>query len=154
VNETIVVALIVSVIAPSIVSVLAGHQRRKEKDHDWERQDEVARRAAEVAEDLVIANEHVVAATQVIAENAAATHEKLEVIHGLVNSAMTAAMRAELDETKSSLVLMEEVLALHAQAGQAATPETRAAISEKKAKVVSLTAAFENRLAEAASHLP
>jgi hypothetical protein len=86
VNETVIVALIVSVIAPTLLAYLTGRQRRAEKREDWARQDKVAERVERVAK--------VAAAAQ--SANTATLHQ----IHTLVNSDMTAARTAELTTTR------------------------------------------------------
>ena len=43
--EVIFVALIVSIISPALMALLTGHQERKNKRLDWDRQDELTKRA-------------------------------------------------------------------------------------------------------------
>ena len=48
--EVILVALIVSIISPVLMALLTGHQERKNKRLDWDRQDELTKRALRAAE--------------------------------------------------------------------------------------------------------
>src|SRR5512140_1941118 len=91
--------------SPIILSALTNTNTRRMREQDWERQDEVARKAADAADALLEANK--------------TTNSKLEVIHTLVNSNMTAAMQAELDATERELALMKSVVELHRVAGKA-----------------------------------
>ena len=43
-------ALIVSIISPALMALLTGHQDRKNKRLDWDRQDELTKRALRAAE--------------------------------------------------------------------------------------------------------
>src|SRR6185369_3456951 len=80
--------------------VIAARQR-KERLEDLARQDQVSTRTAEATKLLAITNKQV-------AENADVTHSKLDAIHVLVNSNMTAAMQADLDATKRELLVLRE----------------------------------------------
>jgi hypothetical protein len=144
VNNAVVVALIVlfgTVTSPLFLSYLNNRQRRDERREDYARQDAVAEQAAEAARLLLESNKRV-AATAVI------TNGKLDVIHTLVNSNMTAAMQAELDRTQEVLVMLREVIALNEAAGRAASPETLARIDATERKVGELVAALNDRLTQ------
>lgn len=110
--STILVALIVSVIAPAIVGFITASQRRADKKQDWDRQDQVAANAAAAA----AAAQAAAAAAQVTADKvvtaAQTTDDKLNVIHGLVNSSMTAALQAELTATLALRTSMMENIEL------------------------------------------
>lgn len=138
--NVLVVAVVVSLISPAVLAWITGRQRRREKFEDWarqdareqaaiERQDEVADKVAEVA--------------QTAATSAHDTAERLEVlgegqkvIHGLVNSNLTAQKQETLDSTRRELVLMKVI------AGDAPSGSQAAAIT-----------AIEERIAELASEL-
>lgn len=92
-NDTLLVALVVAVIGPVILVFANGYQRRKERKEDWRRQDEVAKRVAQVA------------------RAAKPIPGQLKSIHALVNSNMTAQMEANLS-------LMKEVMGLKESAGK------------------------------------
>lgn len=100
--ETIVVALIVSLVAPLVLAVVTGWQRRGEKREDWARQDKVADRVADVAKTATVAAETAAKAQ----ESNAAT---LKDIHALVNSDMTAARTAELVATRLLVVALRKL---------------------------------------------
>jgi hypothetical protein len=73
------------------------------------------------------------------------TNRKLDVIHALVNSNMTAHMQSELEATVRELAMMREVSRLHDDAGRAPTSETIQAIEMTEAKVAELRAVLEDR---------
>ncbi len=104
-----------------------------------ERQDAVADQAAVAAELLVVANERV-------AKSAEEQAGKLDQIHTLVNSNMTASMQGELDATVAQAVLLEEVIEMRREAGKEPSPETEAALVLTKKKVEELRAALDDRV--------
>lgn len=106
-----------------------------------ERQDAVAAQAAEAAQLLLIANERV-------ANTARATNEKLDTIHTLVNSNMTAAMQAELDARAGQLVTMKEIIALRREHGADPTPEASAAVTAATERIRELQANLYERMAQ------
>lgn len=122
--EAVWVALIVA------VSGLLGQWLLKWQD--YRRQDEVARK-------LLIANERVANSTLL-------TNNKLDVIHTLVNSNMTAAMQSELDATVRELAMMREVIGLNRNAGREPTELTLAAINVTEDRVNELKAQLQTRL--------
>jgi hypothetical protein len=136
-------AFVVAVVGPLLLAWLTNRQRRSDKREDWARQDAVAEKAAEAAKLLLAANERV-------AKTAAETNGKLDVIHTLVNSNMTAAMQAELDATSRELVSLREITALKQAAGLEPTPAALAAVQATEAKIAELTAALRDRLAQTA----
>jgi hypothetical protein len=140
--NTIWVALIVSVVSPGLLSLLTNKQRRKEKAADWMREDIVAEKAAVAAELLAIDN-------RAVAKRSAETIQKLDVIHVLVNSNMTAAMQSELDATVRERAMMTEVVDLKKAAGREPTIEVLAAIRATDIKIVELCSALRERLNQA-----
>lgn len=101
------VALIGTVAAlgsPILMSILTNRNALALKKQDWDRQDEVARRAEAAA----ARNASLIAElNQSTAEANKTTVGKLDVIHTLVNSTLTAAMQVALDGVQRELVLME-----------------------------------------------
>jgi len=140
--ENVWIALIVAVtsmVSPLLLAALTNRHRHKEKLEDYARQDEVAAKAAEAARLLLAANERV-------AETAKVTNGKLDVIHTLVNSNMTAAMQAELDATIREHAMMIEVVALKQSAGHEPSVTSLAAIEATERKIAELQAALRDRL--------
>jgi hypothetical protein len=151
--QAVWIALIVAAPAaavPVLVAWITGVQRRKEKKQDYARQDAVADRlaarqdaiaakAAEKAELLLDANERV-------AHTAMLTQEKLDVIHVLVNSNMTAAMQAELTAMEEVLAMRLELAEDRTAAGQQPRPELLAAITNARSKVAELRSALSDRM--------
>jgi inorganic triphosphatase YgiF len=82
----------------------------------------------EAARLLVIANTAIAQAVQ-------DTSSKLEVVHKLVNSNMSAALQAKLDALETSLAMMREVIDLKRAAGREPTPEALAAIQSTESKI-------------------
>lgn len=151
-DTTVVIGVIAAcsaILGPLVLSLLTGRQqararlvearvRREEKKEDWARQDAVATQAAEAARLLLVANEEVAAAARV-------TDGKLDVIHTLVNSNMTASMQSELDAKKGQVVLMREVVTLKQAAGQEPTKAALASIEAAESRISELEAALSDR---------
>jgi hypothetical protein len=93
-------------IAPVIVMVVTSRTRRLEKEEEWHRQDEVARR-------LVNSNQEIAAHAVQTARDVNFKLDKASaeraVIHTLVNSTLTEAKRSELRALKAQARLMEEM---------------------------------------------
>lgn len=138
-TDAILVALVVAILGPVILNVLNARARHKEKLEDWARQDEVA-------EKLLRANE-------VVALQSRDTQKKLEVIHTLVNSNMTAAMDAELHATEREYAMMLEVIDLKKTAGVEPTRTVLDQVAATEAKIAELRATMEDRLNQATANL-
>lgn len=119
-----VLAIFASVTAPVILMNRTAAMHREDRQADWARQDAIAAVAA--------------------AANAK-TNGKLDVIHTLVNSNMTAAMQAELDAIRREIVMMREVVALNLAAGREPTVEALAAIEATQVKITTLEAQLADR---------
>jgi len=154
------IAVFSSITAPLILVLLTNWQRRKEREEQWERDDAVAAQAAEAAELLRKAQEAAAAqaeeaaallldANERVAETSALTNGKLDVIHTLVNSSLTAAMQAELDATEAQLVLMREVVDLKYATGKKPSAESLALIVAKQDQISELKAKMDDRLTQA-----
>jgi hypothetical protein len=137
------------VIGPLLLSWLNGIQRRKEKIEDYAREDRVADRATAVAKQAAEAAQLLVEDNRRVAKAAAGaadkTFGKLDEIHTLVNSNMTASMQAELDATAREVTLMREVIALHLAAGRDPSAEAEAAIVSTESRIAELRAALDDR---------
>jgi anion-transporting ArsA/GET3 family ATPase len=99
----------------------------------------VADKAAEAATLLLAENKRVAATAE-------KTNEKLDVIHILVNSNMTAAMQSELDATVREAAMMREVMRLNKSAGQAPTTAATDALAETDKRIAKLRAELHDRL--------
>ena len=140
-SDIIIVALIVGVtgvLTPAVLAYLSGRQRRADKQEDWARQDAVAEQAASAALLLLAANERV-------AKAAASTNDKLDVIHTLVNSNMTAAMQAELTAVEAQHAVLLEVIALKEASGASAV-ESRSTMRSLEGRIGELRATLTDRL--------
>jgi hypothetical protein len=126
------IAVFTSLTAPLLLAWRTERMHRRDRLDDWARQDRLAAGAAR-------------AARAAAAATAAVTNEKLDVIHGLVNGNLTAAMQAELDALRVSAAMMHEVMALRQAAGQEPSADAAAALAATEAKIASLTAALAER---------
>jgi len=108
-----------------LVAYLVNRSNKGDRIEDMQRQDNVA-------SDLK--------------DNQSTTNTKLDTIHVLVNSNMTAAMQAELDATIRELAMMREVIALNRAAGREPSPEAAEALRNTQLKIDELKAQLEDRL--------
>ncbi len=142
-NQTIIVAITVSLISPLILSFLTNRSRINEKELDWKREDkkekEKADKAQEVADRLFASNEKA-------ASNLIITNGKLDVIHTLVNSNMTAAMKSELEATIDKLIMMKQIVARDKADKITVLPEAILAIRNVELKITELEAILADRL--------
>lgn len=126
--DVIIVALIVSLVAPILLAFITNRENRLTKKEQWAREDAVAAKAQQVV--------------QTLKENTTVVNTKLDTIHTLVNSNMTAAMQSELAATRRELVLMKEVLALKGETpSEAALKE----IARTEKDIKELVMAIEDR---------
>jgi hypothetical protein len=83
--------------------------------------------------------------TKDIAENQLVTTSKLNVIHTLVNSTLTAALQSELDATKREGLLLNELIAMRNEANAPPSDDQHAALGAVQRKIEELTAAMKDR---------
>jgi hypothetical protein len=134
-----IIIAISSTASPLTLSYLTNRHNRADRLEDWARQDAVAAKAATTASLLVENNKKV-------AQSTAITNTKLDVIHTLVNSNMTAALQSELGAVKRELVLIREVMKLNRADGHEISVETLATEQTAVVKVAELSAALLDRL--------
>lgn len=148
-TDGIAVALIValsSTIGPMLMAWLTNRHLRKQKIEDYRRQDEVARKAEEVAVRVASNARAMQLAGERQEKFAVITQGKLDVIHALVNSSMTAAMQAELDATVRELAMMREVILLNRIAGKEPSVDALAAVELTATRISELATALSDRL--------
>lgn len=144
-NDVLWTAVIVAAsatVSPLMLAFLTNRQRDAAQKKDWARQDQLIERTETTAALLLAANERVAQGTKV-------TNDKLDVIHTLVNSNMTAAMQAEHDATVRELAMMREVIALHRADGREPNVESLAAIDSTEHRIAELKASLADRLTQA-----
>jgi hypothetical protein len=138
-----VLAIFASVTAPLILAHRTEVMHREDRLADYQRQDRMAAEARaaaeEVANQLQVVNKRV----NTTAEE---TNGKLDVIHTLVNSNMTAAMQAELDAIRREIVMMREVVALNLAAGREPTVGALAEIEATDEKIRKLEVQIADRV--------
>jgi hypothetical protein len=120
----------------------ASAARAAEKAADYARQDVVAAKVEEAAK---AARE----VSQTLAATTKTTNDKLDVIHTLVNSNMTAALQAEYDATTRELAMMHEVIEVKKTMGREPTEMALAAIKATEEKLGELRATLDDRLKQA-----
>ncbi len=79
-------------------------------------------------------------------EMAADIGRQLERIHTLVNSNLTASMRAELDATIREVAMMREVIALNEAAGREPSAEAIQAVEATDIRIAELRASIDDKL--------
>lgn len=156
---SIYLALIVAVpaiISPIIMSWLTHRHRRQERADDYARQDLVAQRVANMAQEQRIAATraaNVASEQRAVAEVATASRDRQETqlkqIHALVNSAMTAAIEEKLALAKRGLVLLLEIVNLRQQLQVKPTEEALAEIAAAKAQIADLELVLADRSRQA-----
>lgn len=143
-------ALATGIGSPLLLSWQQEKHRRTQQAEDYARQDAVAAQAAEAARLLLerqdaaaeadkIRNKLLLANNERVAAAAQATNGKLDQIHTLVNSSMTAAMQAQYDATVALVSVLRRL-------GQSA--ETDAEIEAAQRKADELRAALSDRLTQ------
>jgi hypothetical protein len=160
VDITVIVSLVASVLVAIFASVTAplilAHRTEKmhiaDREADWEHQEEVARRAAKVAADLIASQK----ITADLAERTAAqTNTKLDQldlqtkrIHTLVNSDMTAARQAQLDQARASVAILQRVIALARHRGVDPEPQDLMDLDDAQASVANLEIILADRMTQ------
>jgi len=141
--EIIAVALIASLVSPSVLSWMTTNARRKDRQADWDRQDKVAADVREAARLVVIAKDE-------LAKTSAATNSKLDVIHTLVNGDVTAAIQDSLNSVVRELAALTKLRESRRAVGKKPSQETSAAIARAEAKIAELRATINARKTRAA----
>lgn len=153
---TVALAVVISVIAPLVLSIVTNRNQRNMKELDWARQDKVAADVAEstrqmlertdkAAEQAKKAAALLVESNKTAAVNSLKVQGQLHEIHTLVNSNLTASIQAELDSTTRELAGLNEIISLTHAAGREPSPATVAAISAAEARLIELTATLADR---------
>ncbi len=128
--------VITSILTPIVVGSFQYLIRRKELLHAEERQDAVAAQVAEAA--------------RLLTERQEEAADKLDTIHALVNSNMTAALQAEFDATVREEAMMKEVIELKRALGREPSEIAQAALIATRAKIAELSTNLSARLGQQA----
>jgi hypothetical protein len=150
-------AMITAIAAPWIMAGQLNRNNRKVKEEDYRRSDAVAARAADDYKALLGKQEEVAAqareaarllaaSTKEAQESAHLTEAKLDQIHTLVNSNLTAAIVDQLDARKTMLTLLLETVESKKLVGSKPSPETLEVIAATKIKVAELEAQVADRM--------
>ena len=139
-TDTLIIALVVSTVAPSIMAGISYFASRSTKREDWRRQDIVADRVAKAA--------------QTLEANTTITSSKLDhlevgqkQIHTLVNSNLTAEMEARYQATERELLGLHELVSLKRRLKVRPNPKTMVAIKSAEASLTDLSNQIEDRKA-------
>lgn len=144
-NQAVTLGIVVAfagMIGPVLLAIVGSRSRRAEKEQDWAREDEVAARAAKTAAALLAATDRTGAKVEQV-------DGKVDVIHTLVNSGMTAAIESELEATVLSLASMREVAALRKETGRKPSTSTLAAIKAAEQRLALLRKTLAERAKQA-----
>jgi len=159
-----VVAIFSSITAPLILAHRTERMHREDQLADYQRQDEVAKEAKETAfamaaqQDVIIRQQKDATeaarvrdghAEKLAAAVAKSVDDKLDVLHGLANSTLSAAIESELGALETSLAMMNEVIDLKKAAGIEPTREAIIAMQATGAKIAELRATLADRLNQA-----
>jgi len=151
-----VIAALGGVISPFAMGWLQARNARRMKLDDYARQDAVAdkltarqdiaeEKAAEVAAQAAEAAQLLVESNRKQEEISKVQGAKLDQIHTLVNSNLTAAMQDQLDARTATLVLLKEVAAGRKLGGIEPTKETLGVIASNEGKIAELSAQLSDR---------
>jgi len=156
-------SLIGTILAPMVLMYLTAHEKRREREEDWARQDLVAERLAQssanllkkteaVAKEartaaslLLEANERVAAQSHAILASSEKLEKKVDVVHGLVNSALTTVKQSEYDGLVRELALKEQNIILERGAGTEPTKASLDYVELLTAKISDLKNELEER---------
>lgn len=149
--------VVTAVVSPVLIIQLQNAQRTKERQEDWARQDEVAKKVDAAAEQAATAAELLqasqkkiadqaaeaasllVTSNQQIADTAERTMGKLDVIHTLVNSSLTSSMQGEHDGIIRELALLRTI------GGSKPSREITGAIEVAQARAAELESVIKDR---------
>ncbi len=174
---SICTAIFASVTAPLILAHRTEKMHREDQLEQYKREDRVAAAAKKAAEDLVVSQRKIadqaaeaatlllksqqdsIARTNEVARLAAAAQveaaAKLDQlglqtkrIHTLVNSEMTAARQAELDQTRAMIVVLKRVIALAESRGLRVASEDAEALESAQDRAAELEAILADRLVQ------
>lgn len=125
-TATVILALVVSVIAPLVLALVSNRHARKMKEQDWAREDIVAERAERATKLLAAGNE--------------VLKKQNDVIHTLVNNQMTKAYKAQLAALEANLILLRDAVG----------PERTAAIGSVSDQIAVLKGTLKDRAEQTA----
>jgi hypothetical protein len=161
-DPTVVITLVVavctaifsSVTAPIILAQRTERMHRADQLEEYRRQDVVAKQAADVAARLLKAQEAEVVRTDEVArlaaKNSQQTKLKLDRIHTLVNSDMTAALQAQQDQAQIMVGTLKRVIQLAQAKGEKPDPEDLRELESAQASITRLEAVLADRQAQQA----
>jgi hypothetical protein len=134
--------LLTGTLAPVTIAIVQYRIGRAERRETNARLDEVARQAKDVAHSQATVAEAAKQATIVVSD-------KLDVVHGLVNSQLSAALQAEHDALVAQLALMGELIAERkGEKGEIPTAHTLAVMETISNRIAELKTLLADRQAK------
>lgn len=124
----------------------AAELLRVEQGKTTHRADLAAARAQEVALQTQTAAQLLLQNNEKVAASTRAANTKLDVIHTLVNSNMTAALQDSLDSSRANLATLRELIALRVAQGDEPNEDTRAQLVTLENKVGRLASNLDDRI--------
>jgi hypothetical protein len=125
-------AVLTSVVAPVLIAWQQHRNRLEEKREDRAREDEVAAKLQ--------------ASQTLVSDRTDITNRKLDKIHVLVNSNMTAAIQSELDAKIETAAIMRELIDLRRVPGKEPSAASLKALADIDNKIAELRAQLDDRL--------
>jgi hypothetical protein len=125
-------AVLTSVVAPVLIAWQQHRNRLEEKREDRAREDEVAAKLQ--------------ASQTLVSDRTDITNRKLDKIHVLVNSNMTAAMQSELDAKIETAAIMRELIELRRATDKEPSAASLKALATIDGKIAELRAQLDDRL--------
>ena len=160
--ETLIIGVIVALgafLSPLLSATITNRAARRVRMDDYARQDEIALRlsnrqdtseknAADVASQAAEAARLLVASNQKQEQLVIVQTAKLDQIHTLVNSNLTAAIQDQCDARSATLVLLEAIVETRRAAKLPDNVEMLAQIELNRLKIVELTKQLADRSAQ------
>lgn len=140
---------LIAVASPILMVIANAAMRRWEKKQDYDRQDEVARQAKKVSDDLIAGQ---VAAAEALKNNQAqvaavaeTTNKNIGRIKKLINSDTTERKRELVDAYLAQIAYMQELIDVKKSAGQEPSPDAVSAVAALRTRIEGLQAAIAAR---------
>jgi hypothetical protein len=170
ITSATVLAIGSSITAPAILLHRTEKMHKQDREAEWARQDQaaadliasqkvIADKAAEAAELLLASNRESIQRTDEVARVAEATASRTDAkldqldlqtkrIHILVNSDMTAARQAQLDQARIMVLTLERVIRLAKDRGQDPDPRDVEELTEARENISNLEGILADRLSQ------
>jgi len=143
--DTIIVAAIVAIIAPSILAAGNARISNKRQRIQWERDDAVE--ARQVAREKAAQN-HTNASNEIQNRRLTSIEDQSKVIHALVNSELTEAYKQNLKALQETKAALENMIAINDSLGLARNPSSAVDLYLVDQRIGALVVKIEAREAQ------